>query len=334
MSVETVHKKNRLQPEINGKQIAITGGSGYLGGCLAKRLCSANHVRILDLRPPTFMDNNLTDIEFLECDITKPKDCLSSLEGVDIVFHRAGVFGNIPSMLEPIKYYNINLVGTLSILEACVAHKIDRLIFDSTEFVYGEQTELSIHEQLLPCPRSMYGSTKLAAEDLIRQYDRQFNISSLILRYCRIRDPIKEDVITFIARCIRDKHPIELYEGGVPSMDFVDIHDAEDAVIYATISEVRDTVINISSGTMLSLLEIVKTLAELMSCPLPVISSKEPNKFPPSVEYLFGPKQICLDISKAKHLLGWEPKKNMRKIIEETALLVLQEDPNGNNMGK
>lgn len=324
--------ENRLKPTIKNKHIAITGGSGYLGRHLAHRLCIENRVRILDITSPRSMSSYSSKIEFQKCDITNPDECLSSLGGIDIVFHRASLFGNLPSMSEPEKYYNTNLIGTLSILETCVIHKIERLVFDSTEFIYGNQTKLPICEKVLPCPRSVYGATKLAAEDLIRLYVRQFDISSVILRFCRVRDPLKDDVITFLARRIRDNQPIELFEDGTPSLDFFDIVDVVDAAICASVSNVRDTVINISSGTMMSLAEIVEILAELMCCPLPEISSIEPIKQPPSTEYLFGPKQLCMDIKKASQLLGWEPNKDMRKIVEETATKVLKEVPEKGNI--
>lgn len=310
---------------ITGKQIAITGGSGYLGNRLAYRLSTENKVRILDIHPPAIRERNISNIEYSKCDITNTCETVSMLKNIEIVFHRAGLFGNINSMTEPDKYYETNIQGTLSVIRACVECRVKRIIFDSTEFTYGSLGENPLTEGLLSVPRSMYGATKLVAENIIRYYDRSYNISSVILRFCRIRDRYKNDVITKLARSIRDKKAVELFDDGAPAMDYIDLEDAEDAVIIAASSKVRDTIINISSGTMMSLLDIVRNLAEIMAYPMPVISSRNPVLEPPSVEYLFGPKSLCLDISKANILLDWRPKKSMKDMITETALSVLQE---------
>jgi UDP-glucose 4-epimerase len=312
-----------IPPPFAGKSVAITGGAGYLGSHLARRLAPANRVRILDLVPP----RDPSGEEFMRCDITDAAQCLAALEGAQVVFHRAGLFGNLPSMREPVRYHAINVAGTLNVLEACAAHSVERLVFDSTAFVYGNELVSPAAESARARPVSIYGAAKLAAEALVFLYDRQRGVPSVVLRFCRVRDAAKADVISVLARRIRDGLALELFEEGSPALDFVDVGDATEAAVLAAASDLRETVINVSCGTMMPLVQIAELLALELGRPLVQVRSLQPVRQPPSAEYLFGPRQFHLDARRAADLLGWRPRKDIPSMVRETAAAIAAELP-------
>ncbi len=296
------------------KIVGITGGAGFLGGALARRLAGDYQVRILDQRRPAFIDEH-PNLSFRACDVTSPADCLAGLEGVDAVYHRVGLMGNLASMKAPLQYYSVNYLGTLNILEACVAHQVQRFIFDSTEAVYGQNFAGPIPEDVLPGPNSIYGATKLACESAVKMYDEQRGLSTLIFRYSRTRTSRKEDAITIVARKVLRSEPIRLYDGGEPVIDFVELDDLVEANVRALSAPVRREVINICSGEGISFRGILTTIERLTGRTAVAVSYEQLPAHPPLSEHKFGSKTFYMSIAKAKRCLGWSPAHSIESSI-------------------
>lgn len=286
--------------------VGIVGGSGFLGGALARRLAVQYQVRILDRARPDFLGDS-PRLSFQECDVTSPVQCRTALEGVDAVFHRAGLMGNLASMKDPMTYYSINLLGTLNVLEACRVHRVQRFIFDSTEAVYGRNLAGPITEQDRPEPNSIYGATKLAAEAAIRMYDRHHGLPTLIFRYSRTRTSGKEDAITILARKVLQGDPVTLYDGGEPMIDFVELDDVIEANVRAMTSPLRGEVINICSGEGISFAGILAAIERLSGRRPGSVRFEAVADRPPGSEHKFGSKTFFMSIEKARRCLGWEP---------------------------
>jgi nucleoside-diphosphate-sugar epimerase len=297
--------------------VCIVGGSGYLGTALARALAGANRVRIADVRAP---EESLlaAGVEYMPCDVTVYDDCRRALEGVEIVFHRVGLAGNLPSMSAPGRYYRINVEGTLNILRACVEAGARRLVFDSTEFVYGRQVASPVAEDQRPAPCSIYGATKLVCEQAIVLYARMHGLSAIVLRYCRVRDAGKDDLVSRLAAKARDGEPIELYDGGRPSLDYLHLDDATAAAVLAADAQLSGVALNVGPGEGMSLNEIATTILQKTGGDATAIVYRDAGRSPPAAEFQFGPESFFMSADQARSLLGWIPRKSMRDMIEDT----------------
>ncbi|MDB6093177.1 MAG: UDP-glucose 4-epimerase [Verrucomicrobia bacterium] len=294
--------------------VGITGGSGYLGSALARKLAGRYEVRILDREAPTFL-NEHPSLAFRKCDVTSASECRAALEGVDAVFHRVGLMGNLASMKAPFDYYAVNLLGTLNVLEACVANRVKRFVFDSTVAVYGQKNEGPIHEGNRPAPNSIYGATKLACEAAIGMYDDQHGLSTLIFRYSRTRDSGKHDAITILSKKVLSGEPVTLYDGGEPVIDFVELEDVISANELALASSLRREVVNISCGEGISFAGMLAGVEKLTGRTAASVRFEQLPAHPPLSEHKFGSKKFFMSIDKARHRLGWTPVRSMESSI-------------------
>ena len=296
------------------RTVGIIGGAGFLGGALARRLVGRYQVTILDRARPEFL-SSYPGLTFKECDVTSKAQCLRAVEGLDAVFHRVGLMGNLASMADPMTYYSVNLLGTLNVLEACVAAKVHRFIFDSTEAVYGRKIEGPITEDKLPEPNSIYGATKLACEAAVRLYDDHHGLSTLVFRYSRTRTAEKKDAISILAGKVLRGEPVTLYDGGEPVIDFVELEDVITANELALTSTLRGEVLNISSGEGLSFAGMLAAVEKISGQRAVDVRFEQVSDRPPGSEHKFGSKTFFMDIEKAKRSLGWAPARNIETSI-------------------
>jgi UDP-glucose 4-epimerase len=303
------------------KVVGITGGSGFLGSALAVRLAQRYHVRVLDREPPAFLERN-PNVSFRSCEVTSKADCLAGIEGVDAVFHRVGLMGNMASMRAPLEYYDVNLRGTLNVLDACVEHKVRRFVFDSTEAVYGRNIEGPLREEDLAEPSSIYGATKLACEAAVKMYDDKHGLSTLIFRYSRTRASDKPDVVSILAKKIINGDPITLYDGGEPTIDFVELDDVIKANELALISPLRREVVNISSGDGVSFKELLSAIEKEVGHRAASVGFQQLAAQPPTSEHQFGSRSFFMSIEKARQRLGWSPSWTVAQSVAKTVAIL------------
>lgn len=313
--------------KLKNKKIGITGGSGYIGSHLAIALQDNNLVRIIDLVKPN--ERILNKVEFKKCDIANYKETEETIKGLEIVFHKAGSVGGVNSMANPFKYYQVNTIGTLNVLKACFKHKVKRLIFSSTELVYGKEVMSPISEEQLPKPTTIYGATKLIAEKYIQIFDQKYDLPTLIFRFCRIRDSKKEDVVTKFTRQVLNNEKIVFFDNGKQIFDFVDINDVIRADILGATSKIRNEAINISSGQGVSVNEILRMIMEFAKKERVDLEYKKVDLKEFIPEHYFCPQKMILDVRKAKRLLNFSPKTAMADSIKATVLCFLKQTKNG-----
>jgi UDP-glucose 4-epimerase len=306
---------------LEGKRIAITGGSGYLGTNLTRALIDKNQVKVIDRVPPVFTHANLS---YSSCDVLNQDALTAELHGVDVLFHRAGLAGNLPSMRAPMDYYNVNVIGTLHALEACKIKKVQRFVFDSTEMVYGVHVKSPVGEDQIPIPSAIYGATKLICEDSIRLYARKFGLSCIIFRYCRARDIEKPDVVTAFAKKYANSEEVSIFDEGRQSLDFVDVSDLVRANIAGAESSINGETFNVTTGEHISIKGILTAIETRGGKPFSKVNNKNLDANPPSAEHQFGPQAFYMSGEKSKRLLGWTPSKSLTASIHETIDMVLQ----------
>ncbi len=300
-----------------GVKVGITGGAGYLGSALALRMAAAHEVSVIDVQRPAWADS--ARIQFVSGDVTDAAQMRGAFDGLDVVFHRAGLAGNLPSMRDPERYFDVNTMGTINVLEACEAGGVKRFLFDSTEFVYGIEAASPVTEAQPARPCSIYGATKRICELLVASFDRAFVNGAMVLRFCRVRHDRKRDVVSAFSERILDGQPICIAAGGGIALDFVDLEDATSAAIAAALSPVRGEIVNIGPGQGLSLNEIVGLIETISGRKADVVFEGASAAGAPAMqEFEFGPAKFWLDSGKARRTIDWSARTGIAESIRQT----------------
>jgi UDP-glucose 4-epimerase len=152
----------------------VTGGAGFIGSNIVEELLKRNYtVRVLD-NFSTGKRENLRDfakdIELIEGDIRSFHTVIQAVKGVDVILHQAALPSVPRSIKDPITTNEVNVVGTLNILEAAKDSGVKRVVYASSSSVYGDNPELPKHEEMMPNPLSPYAVSKLAGEKYFQEF--------------------------------------------------------------------------------------------------------------------------------------------------------------------
>lgn len=294
----------------------VTGGAGFIGSNLVKLLVNQEHydVRVLDNLSTGYQKNldNL-DVEFIQGDVRDSHLVLEICHKVDVIFHLAASIGNIKSLNHPQEDSEINVIGTLNILEAARKHGIKRIVYSSSAAIFGELLTMPIAEDHPQNPDSPYGVSKLAGEKHVLAYGKLYDITVICLRYFNVygenqRYDAYGNVIPIFADRIFKKQPITIYGDGEQTRDFVNVKDVAMANFLSATAAKQSGVYNIGSGTNIT----INTLANLM---------KEISGIDVAVEYApMRPADVrhCrADISKAVKELGFSPDDHIQVGLEK-----------------
>jgi UDP-glucose 4-epimerase len=301
---------------MKNKKIAVTGGLGFIGSHLIGRLYKNNDVVIVDDQSSGNMEN-IQDFDFNKIDtnlgdITQIK-LERIFEDVDYVFHMAAVTSVPQSVEDPIRSNEVNITGTLKVLEAAKNCGVKKLIFSSSSAVYGETETVPIDEKTLVNPMSPYAVTKATSEMYCRVYSDIYDLSTISLRYFNVFGP-KQDpksqyaavIPIFIDKLIKKESPI-IYGDGEQTRDFVSVKQVVDANILAAQSNKTGSY-NIGLGKSTTINELFDMITEIMKKDIhPVYESERAGEI----------KHSVADISKAK-TIGYSPKNDFKEELAET----------------
>jgi dTDP-L-rhamnose 4-epimerase len=338
--------------------ILITGGAGFIGSHLANTLVAEGcRVRILDVlkeqvhgaagQAPAHLAR---DIEVQVGDIRDRDAVRKALIGITHVYHLAAAVGVGQSMYEIDHYTDVNSRGTAVLLEALIQRPVQRLVVASSMSVYGEglyqrdgvtrEPPLRDREQLsrgkwevrdasgvlepLPTPESkhtvpasVYALSKYDQEQLCLICGAAYKIPTVALRFFNVygpqqalSNPYTGVLAIFASRCL-NKNPPQMFEDGAQRRDFVSVWDVARACRLALTTGAVGEVFNIGSGQARSILEIARHVAAALDVSLePVVTGK----------YRVGDIRHCFaDISKARALLGYEPRVDFTAGLVELA---------------
>ncbi len=249
----------------------VTGGAGFIGSHIASALVNEGEpVRILDdLSNGT--ETNVATVgaraEFQQGDICSPADCGRAMKGVHTVFHLAAL-GSVPRSIEnPVRSNEVNVTGTLNILDAARRAGVKRVVYSSSSSVYGDNPALPKGEDLPTSPISPYAVSKLAAENYTRVFARVYAMENVCLRYFNVFGPRQRPdsqyaaVIPLFMKGANEGTPITVFGTGEQSRDFTYVSNVVDANLLAARTEgVAGRVFNIACGGRHSLLEIIGAL--------------------------------------------------------------------------
>ncbi len=253
----------------------VTGGAGFIGSNIVDELLKrGNEVKVLD-NFSTGKRENLKpfekDIELIEGDIRSFHIVQQAVKGIDVILHQAALPSVPRSIKDPITSNEVNVVGTLNILEAAREHKVKRVVYASSSSVYGDNPELPKHEGMIPNPLSPYAVSKLAGEKYCNVFARLYGIETVVLRYFNVFGPRQDPnsqysavIPLFIKAIMNDKQPT-IFGDGTQSRDFTYVANVVEANILAATKEVESGLtMNCACHGQITLNELVEQIAKLL----------------------------------------------------------------------
>jgi nucleoside-diphosphate-sugar epimerase len=300
----------------------VTGGAGFIGSNIVEYLVKeGKKVRILDNFSSGRRNNiaHLLDkIEVVEGDIRDFWTVIQAVKGVRYILHQAALPSVQRSVNNPLTSNEVNINGTLNLLEAAKEYGVKRLIYASSSSVYGDTPNLPKREDMPPKPLSPYAITKLAGEEYCQTFSKLYDLSTVCLRYFNVfgarQDPTSQYsavIPKFIRLLLDGKIPI-IYGDGEQSRDFTFVQNVVDANILACHSNISSgEVINIACGENFTLNHLVSTLNQIIGTKIkPEYVQAKPGEI----------RHSLADISKAQKLLNYQARvsfvEGLKKVVE------------------
>jgi len=300
-------------------KILVTGGAGFIGSHIVDKLVEEGfEVTIIDNLDTGRLENianpqNKKDLRFVRGDIRNFDIVKETLKDIDAVFHEAALASVQLSVKNPILTNDINVRGTLNLLEATIDLNVKRFIFASSAAVYGNKKSPQMKENMIPNPTSPYGVSKLAAENYVRVFHRMYGLEIVCLRYFNVYGPRQNvdihgsyggAVSIFLNRIFKGMPPI-IYGDGEQKRDFVYVEDVVQANMLALNSKnAVGEVFNIATGKSISVNQIANLLKEIMN--RKDLKNIYVDPRPTDIRHAYA------DITKAKRILGYSPKLSFK----------------------
>ncbi len=308
-------------------KIMITGGAGFIGSNLAMRLLELGHeVAIVDNFATGRRENldRIRDrVDLHEVDIRSYEEILHAMQGVEYVFHE-GALPSVPRSVEkPLESHDVNATGTLTVLLAARNAGVRRVIYAASSSAYGDVEVSKKHEALAPRPISPYGAAKLMGEYYCQVFHKVYGLEAVCLRYFNVFGPRQNPnspytgvMAIFAPLMLRGERP-RIFGDGSATRDYTYIDNVVEANILAmSAPDAPGEVINASCGGRVSVLEVVHLLNKILG------TSIEPEFLPPRKGDIL---HSSADISKARKILGFEPKVSVEEGLRRTVEWYRQE---------
>jgi UDP-glucose 4-epimerase len=300
----------------------ITGGAGFIGAALANRLVrEGHHVRALDdlsAGDPSRLDSKVL---FTRGDVKDVPKLWTLLQNVDCVYHLAARVSVPESILYPRDYNDVNVGGTVAVMEAVRDAGVKRVVLASSGAVYGEQRKQPVSEKTTPNPDSPYGVSKIASEHYVFTIGALCGIETVVLRIFNAYGPGQfvpashAPVIPQFLKQTLGGGSLIVFGDGSQTRDFVYIDDVVDALFAAaTASDVDHHIINVGSGQEVSINQLVEKVAQATGREVNFLCSQADDG---------GVSRLVADISLARRKLGFRPKVGLDKGLK----LMLALDP-------
>lgn len=285
----------------------VTGGGGFIGSHIVESLVEeGKEVRVLD-DFSTGERANLAGlpVEIIVGDIRDVQTVQKSVEGVDTVFHQAALCSVVRSIEDPVSTHDVNVRGTVVLLNACRNAGVRRVVFASSSSVYGDSDVLPKRENMKPEPMSPYAVSKLEGELYCQMFHKIYGLEAVCLRYFNVfgprQDPSSEYAAViprFIQAALNGSGPI-IYGDGAQTRDFTYVENVVRANVKAAVSkDAAGKVFNVACGECRSLLELVGSLEKISHRELtPVFRDARTGDV----------KHSQASIERAKRVLGFSP---------------------------
>jgi UDP-glucose 4-epimerase len=288
-------------------KILVTGAAGFIASHVADAYVAAGHdVAILDDLSRGSMNNVNSQATFYRGDVCD-RDFVESVfrrEKPDVVNHHAAQMDVRRGVREPIFDASVNILGSINLLNACVAHKVHRVVYISTAgAAYGEPKDMPVSEDYPILPITPYGISKHTVEHYLFTYQVLYGLPYVVLRYGNVYGPRQSSkgeagvFAIFCEQMLAGIRPV-IYGDGSKVRDYVYVDDVARANVFA-LERGSGEIFNIANGVPTTDYEVFRMVRESLGCP-----SVEPDYVPKRPGEI---DRIYLEISKARNLLGWTP---------------------------
>ncbi len=307
-------------------KVLVTGGGGFIGSNLARALVErGDDVRVLD----NFSTGNranlaelANEVEMVEGELRSYERVHAATRGVEVVFHQ-GALPSVPrSVQDPLTTSAVNVEGTLNVLLAARDEGIRRVVFASSSSVYGNSNELPRVETQNPDPISPYGVSKLAAERYCVSFARVYPLETVALRYFNVFGPNQDPTSQYAAvvprfiTAIADGQAVPIYGDGEQRRDFTYVTNVVEAnLLAADAGNVNGTVLNVATGRATTVNELAEAIGSMLGLPV------EREAYP---ERTGDVRDSWAEVTRARELLGWEPRIGLDEGLRLAADAFLQ----------
>jgi UDP-glucose 4-epimerase len=299
----------------------VTGAAGFLGSALANTLVKSGHqVRGLDDLSTGDPARLSSAVLFTRGDVQDRPKLWTLLQDVDCVYHLAARVSVQESVLYPREYNQVNVGGTVSLMEAMRDVGVKRVVFISSGAVYGEQKDQPVSERAIPIPASPYAVSKLSAEYYVQTIGMLWKIETVVLRVFNAYgpgQPLPAAHAPVVARFLRQATgdgSLVVYNGGHQTRDYVYVDDVVEGMAAAAEAPGVDRrIINIGSGAETSVLNLADQ----------IIRQTKHGEILKTPHEEGGVSRLCADLTLARQLLGYRPQYS----LAEGLRLTVERDP-------
>lgn len=295
----------------------VTGGAGFIGSHLAEALLQrGDEVHVIDDLSLGYEKNLPPGVTFHHGSILDRTLLADVLKDATFVFHQAAL-GSVPrSIQDPLRSNEVNVTGTLQVLDAARLARVEKVVFAASSSAYGDTPTLPKHEEMPNNPKSPYAVTKITGELYCRVFHEVYGLRTTALRYFNVYGP-KQDpngsyaaVIPRFVTAALDSRPLTIHGDGLQSRDFTFVADAVQANLLAAASTKADgNVVNVGAGAQTTVLELAQTIRDLAASDAPVVH--EPRRAGDVAHSL-------ADLRRARELLGYERRVQIPEGLRRT----------------
>jgi len=307
----------------------VTGGAGFIGSHLVDALVAQGHqVRTID-DLSSGKRENLDGVrgraELVVADIRDRQAVAKAMQGIEFVIH-AAAWRSVPkSMADPYGYTEVNVLATVSLLEAAAKEKVKRFVCVSSSSVYGDTKKMPLREDMPTRPISPYAASKLADELFCGLFTRGFGLETVSVRYFNVfgpRQSLENDYAVVIPKfiaCLLRKESPPVYGDGTQSRDFTYIDNVVEGTLLASkVPGVNGEVFNIALGEEHTVLDLLRELNMIMKLSIP------PALKPPRPGDVH---RTLADPSKSKRLLGFKGSVDFAEGLRRTVAWFREHPP-------
>jgi UDP-glucose 4-epimerase len=316
-----------LSPErsFGGRRILVTGGAGFVGGALTKKLVEAGaRVTVLDDLFTGKAETIPTGAEFIEGSVTDAK-LVDELVAVNsLIFHLAAR-NIIASTSNPRDDFSTNIGGTLNVLLAARASKVDRVVYTGSASVYGNPRSIPINEDDFLVPLTPYAVSKLGGEHYAQAFYESYGLPIACVRYSNVYGPGQRPdnpycgVVSKFLADARAERPLSVHGDGEQSRDYTYIDDAIEATLLAAIRpRAEGEVFNVGTGIETSVNDLAAAIGRALDVPIEVrhIDRRDIDNI----------RRRVLNIEKARRMLRWTPQVTLETGLGRTAEWFVRSD--------
>ena len=294
------------------KKSIVTGGAGFIGSNLVDKLLKIGHkVIVLDNfvsgRRKNLSHHKTKNLEIVKIDISKKNNLVKYFNNTDYVFHLAGLAEIIPSIKNPTKYYNNNVIGTLNVVEAAKKVKVKKFIYAASSSCYGIPKKYPTSENEKIAAQHPYGLTKFLGEEIVMSYASIFKMPNISFRFFNVYGPrlnTSSQYSAVFGNFLNQKaqiKPLTIVGNGKQTRDFIHVDDLTRAFVKLINRKIVNKIYNLGSGKETSINKIANLFGGKK-----IYIPKRPKE----------PNRSCANISKLKKDTGWKPLINIEEGVK------------------